>query len=106
MGDAHQLAVCDVHVLEGVGGDAWGGTREVEGVHDGFEGVVDLVRDAGGEASGAGQHLAAQEGFFGLLSGGVVGADEQVADDVFVCVAQGGDGDDGRDAAAILADVG
>ena len=41
-----------------------------------------------------------------LLAHGIVGADQQVADDVAVIVAQRRDRHDGRKAAAILADVG
>ena len=41
-----------------------------------------------------------------LLAHGIVGADQQVADDVAVVVAQRRDRHDGRKAAAILADVG
>ncbi len=41
-----------------------------------------------------------------LLAHGIVGADQQVSDDVAVIVAQRGDRHDGRKAAAILADVG
>ena len=43
---------------------------------------------------------------FDLLAHGIVGADQQVADDVAVVVAQRGDRHDGRKAAAVLADVG
>ena len=43
---------------------------------------------------------------FDALAHGIVGADQQVADDVAVVVAQRGDRHDGRKAAAVLADVG
>ena len=43
---------------------------------------------------------------FDLLARGVVGADQQVADDGALIVAQRGDRHDGRKAAAVLADVG
>ena len=106
VGDAHELAVGDIEVEAGLVGEVGRGADEVEGVHDGFERVIDLVGDGGGHAAGAGQHFAAEEGFFGLLAGGVVGADEEVADDGFVGVAEGGDGDDGGEAGAVLAAVG
>ena len=98
VGDAHEFAVGDIEVEEGLVGEVGEGADEVEGIHDGLERVIDLVGDGGGHAAGAGQHFTAKEGFLGLLAGGVVGADEEVADDGFVGIAEGGDGDDGGEA--------
>ncbi len=106
VGDAHELAVGDVEVETGLVGEIGCGAGEVEGVHHGLERIVDLVGDAGGHAAGAGEHFTPQKGFLGLLAGGVVGADEEVADDGLLGVAQGGDGDDGGKAAGVAADVG
>ena len=44
--------------------------------------------------------------FLHLLARGVVGADQEVADDPAADVAQGGHRDDGREARSVLADVG
>src|ERR1019366_5547021 len=46
--------------------------------------------------------FTAAEGLFGLFAGGVVGADEQVADDGGGVIAQGGNRDDGGQAGAGL----
>ena len=51
---------------------------EVEEVGDGFEGIVDLVGDGGGEAAGGGELFGAAEGFFAALLLGDV--DEDGAD--------------------------
>ena len=47
-----------------------------------------------------------EQRLFRLLAGGIVGANQEVADDGVLCVAQGRDGHDRRKPAAILADVG
>ena len=47
-----------------------------------------------------------EQGFFGLLARGVVGADQQIADDGVLRVAQRRDRHDRRKTAAVLADVG
>ena len=39
--------------------------HQVKEVGDGFEGIVDLVGDAGGEAAGDGQLLGSEQGFLG-----------------------------------------
>ncbi len=98
VGDAHELAVRDIEVLAGVVGKGGVGADDVEGVHDRFERIVDLVGDAGGHAASAGEHFTAQQGLFRFFAGGVVGADEEIADDGVLGIAQGSDGDDGGEA--------
>ena len=52
------------------------------------------------------QGACLEQGFFGVLARRVVGADQQVADDPALRIAQCRDRDDRREAAAVLADVG
>ena len=47
-----------------------------------------------------------EQRLFRLLARGVVGADQQIADDGVLCVAQRRDGHHRREPAAILADIG
>src|SRR5476649_2375350 len=76
------------------------------------ENLDDAVRIGGdaGEVGAVEDRLLQRAGFqqflLGLFAGRVVGADQQVAYDVFAFVAQGRDRDDGRQPAAILADIG
>ena len=55
---------------------------------------------------GALQRASFEQRFFSLLAGSVISADHQVTDNGVLIVAQGGDRNDRREAAAILADVG
>ena len=66
----------------------------------GDAGEVGAVEDGVLQGAGLEQRL------LGALAGRVVGADEQVADDCRLVVAQRGDRDDRGEAAAVLADVG
>ena len=58
-----------------VGGDLFGGAGagEVDCVGDGFERVVDLVGDAGGEASGGGELFGTAKGLFDAEAAGGFG---------------------------------
>ena len=64
--------------------------KEVENVGDGVEGVVDLVCDGGGEASGDGQLLVGQQGGAGFHLEGDVAEDHDDAGDLAGGVADGG----------------
>ena len=64
------------------------------------------AREVGAVEDRALQGAGLEQGLLGALAGAVVGADEEVADDPVLSVAQGGDRDDRGEAAAVLADVG
>src|ERR1700680_4555216 len=69
-------------------------------------GVGGDTREIGAVEDRALQGPRLEQRLLGLLARGVVGADQQVADDGVLRVAQGGDRHDRREAAAILADIG
>ena len=69
-------------------------------------GVGRDTREVGTVEDGALQGPCFEQCFFRPLARGVVGANQEVADDGICRVAQRGDRDHGREAAAILADVG
>src|SRR5581483_4720699 len=77
LGDAGELVVGAFE--QPLDGRGHGGVRlaDVDEVGDGFEWVIDLVRDGGGEAAGSGELLGlAERGFLGLAAGDVLhGAD-------------------------------
>ncbi len=96
LGDACEFGVGGFEEELDGRGDIGIGAGEVDEVGDGFEGIVDLVGDGGGEAAGGGELFALAEGVLLGFAGGDVldGADH--ADDVFavggvVGVAAGGD---------------
>ena len=70
-------------------GEAFGGLGDVDEVADGFEGIVDLVSDGGGEASGGGELFGLAEDFLGLALGGGVAEDHDDADDFAAAIADG-----------------
>ena len=67
LADTGELALRGVDVACEIGRQVVGGGDEVEQVGDGFEGIVDLVRDGGGETADGGELLALDEGGLGLL---------------------------------------
>ena len=74
---------------------------------------LDNTLGVGGDAGKIGavenralQRAGLEQCFFRLLARGIVGADQQVADDNVLRVAQRGDRDHRREAAAVLADIG
>ena len=81
LGDAGEFLVGGFEQMLGGWRDVGVGLDEVDEVGDGFERVVDLVGDGGGEAAGGGELFGlAEGGFLGLASGDVLhGADH--ADD-------------------------
>ena len=90
------------HVGRGIAQHPLG--ADVEDLDDAFC----VCRDAGevGAAEDrALQRSSLEQRFFGLLAGGVVGSDQQVADDRVLSIAQRGDGHNGRETTSVLADV-
>ena len=61
--DARELIVSQFEVLGNL--RRGGGTSKIDCVGDGFERVVDLVRDGGCKPSGGGELLGTAKGFFG-----------------------------------------
>ncbi len=78
---------------------------DVEDLDDAL-GVGGDAGEIGAVENRALQRSRLEQRLFGLLARGVVGADQQIADDRVVGVAQRGDRHDRREAAAVLADVG
>ena len=70
--DAVELVAGHVQIAAGIVGD-FGLADEEDAVGDGFEGVVDLVGDGGGEATGDGELFRAAEDLFAALLQGEVG---------------------------------
>ena len=60
--EAGELGLGGGEVFAGGFGESGVGTDEVEEVGDGFERVVDLVRDGGGEAAHGSELFLAEEG--------------------------------------------
>ena len=136
LGQGGQLVIGDLaldeHQLDGLAGPVRIGKVVLEGgAYEFFTRAsgqgLHLLVHVGDDAGGIGRHQRVDVGFdqrpgikllisqalveklalvLGLLARGVVRADEQVADDGVLIVAQGGDGHHRREAAAILADVG
>src|ERR1019366_9312538 len=69
-------------------------------------GVSGDTREVGAVENRALQRPCLGQSLFRQLAGAVVGADQQIADDDILRVAQGRDGNTRREAAPILADVG
>ena len=78
---------------------------DVEDLDDAL-GVGGDAREVGAVEDRALQRAGLEQRLFRLLARGVVGADQQVADDGVLRVAQRGHRDHRREAAAVLADVG
>ncbi len=78
---------------------------DVEDLNDAL-GVSGDTREIGAVENRVLQGPRFKQRLFRLLARGVVGADQQVADDGVLIVAQGRDRHDRREAAAVLADVG
>ena len=78
---------------------------DVEDLDDAFR-VGGDAREIGAVEDRVLQRAGIEQRFFRLLASGVVGADQQIADDGIVCVAQCRDRDHGRKPAAVFADIG
>ncbi len=102
LGDAGELLFGHGHELVELFG-AGSGAHEEEEVGDGVEGIVDLVGDGGGEASGDGEFFVGEESFLGAAFEGDVAEDEDESGDAAFLVTDGcagvGDGDLGGVAA-------
>ena len=72
LGDAVELLLGGIEEGAVIGREVGLGD-EVEAVGDGFEGVVDLVGDGGGEAAGDGEFFGAAEEFLAFFLEGEVG---------------------------------
>ncbi len=90
VGDAGELLFGKREVGEDGFGETVGGLGDVDEIADGFERVIDLMRDGGGEASGGGQLFCLAEDFLGFALGGGVAEDHDDADDFTAAVADGG----------------
>ena len=89
VGDAGEFFFGECEIGEGGFGDAFGGFGDVNEIADGFEGVIDLVRDGGSETGGGGELLGLAEDFLRFALGGGVAKDEDDADDFAAAVADG-----------------
>ena len=75
LGDAGEFLLGEQEVGSGLGGQRLL-LEEIDEVGDGFERIIDLVRDGGGEAADGGEFFAADEGGLGLLLVREVGAED------------------------------
>ena len=80
VGDAIELLLGEGEMRDGGVGDAFGGPGDEDEVADGFERVVDLVGDGGGETSGGGEFFGFAEDLLGLTLVGGVAEDHDDAD--------------------------
>ena len=76
LGDALELLIGVIEKRLNFGRQMVVAASDVEEVGDGFEGIIDLVRDGGGESSDSGEFLALNEGRFCLLLAGEVGDED------------------------------
>ena len=87
-------------------GDLFGvvcvGFGEVDEVHDGFEGVVDLVGDRGCHSAGGGDLLGLDEGGFHFFPGGDIAQDLGGSDDGAGAVSYGRDGEGDIEALSVF----
>ena len=81
-----------------------GAAGDVDEIGEAFEGIVDLVGDGCGEASGGGEFFGTHQGAFGHAALGDVAEDENDADHFAGAVADGGAAVVDADLSAILGD--